>query len=304
MRVLIADDDPVSLHVLRSKLTQWGYDVLEAADGDAAWARLKESEGPTLAILDWMMPGRDGIAILHELRRRDHIEPYVYVIVLTSRNSHRDLIECMEAGADDFVGKPFDPHELRVRLRAGERIIQLQQELVCAREALRAQATHDSLTALWNRGAILELLERVLGRSRREGSCLGVAVADIDFCKSVNDRLGHIAGDSVLREVARRMSSRMRPYDLIGRYGGEEFLVILPGCDAEAALSLADRLCEQVRSEIVVQGRRVSVTISIGVACWRPGVVKSTEQLIREADAALYAAKSQGRNRAVLATSR
>ncbi|MBI5531687.1 MAG: diguanylate cyclase [Deltaproteobacteria bacterium] len=302
MRVLIADDEPLSSLILEHALVEWGYEVISARDGDEAWSVLQGSEPPRMAVLDWMMPGRDGLNIIRGLRDPPR-DPYTYLLLLTARSHHEDLIQAMEAGADDFLAKPFDPEELRVRLRAGRRIVELQEQLVAAREELRAQATHDSLTGVWNRGSILEAMARELERGEREKRPFSIAMADVDYFKSVNDRLGHQVGDVVLSEVARRMSARVRPYDMVGRYGGEEFLVVLPGCDSREAQRMVERLRAEVGMGILVNDQpAVYVTLSFGVSTFKPGSGLTCEKLLRSADGALYAAKDLGRNRAVTGT--
>ncbi len=159
MRVLIVDDNAMSRLTLRSQLRRWGYEVVEAVDGDAAWAILSMPDTPRLAILDWMMPGLDGIELCRRIRAQAQ-EPYVYAILLTGREERADVVVGLEAGADDYVTKPFDAQELRVRVRAGERICDLQHELVAARESLRYEATHDHLTGVWNRAAVIDALHR------------------------------------------------------------------------------------------------------------------------------------------------
>jgi len=298
VKVLVADDDPISLKILESKVGQWGYEVVAARDGEEAWRILRSPASPRLAVLDWMMPGRDGVQIVRDIRNDQH-EPYVYVVLLTSRNRRDDLVEAMDAGSDDYVTKPFDPHELRVRLRAGRRIVELQEQLVSAREELRAQATHDSLTGVWNRAFILAALEREHERSIRERRPFSVVLADLDFFKLVNDQYGHLVGDAVLAEVAQRIASRVRHYDLVGRYGGEEFLLILPGCDTSEARGMAERLVSDAQSTISAGEVSVRVTLSLGVTTFRPEEMRTCEDLIRAADEALYAAKDQGRDRAV-----
>jgi len=218
-KVLIADDDPVSRLVLESFLADWNHETVVATDGAQAWKVLQEEDSPSLAILDWMMPHMDGPQICRELRRRLNRE-YVYIILLTAKAQKQDLIDGLEAGADDYLAKPFDKSELKARLRAGARIIELQRQLLVAQEALREQATHDSLTGAFNRPAILEILQRELARREREHSSLCLAIADIDHFKAVNDIHGHQVGDVVLREVISRFRSETRRYDSIGRYGG------------------------------------------------------------------------------------
>jgi two-component system cell cycle response regulator len=296
-QILIADDDAVSRRVLANELEGWDYDVVSASDGAEAWEMLQQDGAPQLAILDWMMPGMTGPDVCAAVRKRDK-EPYTYILLLTGRTEKRDLVEGMAAGADDYITKPFDKQELKVRVNAGQRILDLQAQLVNAREALREQATHDPLTRLWNRHAILDILDRELNRAGRDGSPLGLLIADLDHFKRINDTCGHLAGDAVLREVARRMQASVRKYDAVGRYGGEEFLIILPGSNEAHALHLAERIREQIGSEPVASPEGTHpITASVGVTGWAAGAVPPPELLIRAADSALYRAKSTGRNR-------
>ena len=299
MRVLVAEDDTVSRHVLQALLEKWGYEVEVAHDGPAAWQTLQGENAPRLAILDWMMPGLDGVDICAELRKQAR-EPYTYVLLLTAKGQKQDIVAGLEAGADDYLTKPFDAHELRARLRSGCRIVQLQEQLVQAREALRVEATHDALTGLWNRAAMLETLQRELSRSQRDGAPVAVTMADLDHFKQVNDTYGHLVGDAVLREATRRMRSNSRTYDALGRLGGEEFLIVAPETDVTGALSQAERLRESVGQEPIdtFEGP-VHVTVSLGVAV--SGEIREADLLLRAADEALYRAKSAGRNRAELA---
>lgn len=297
MQILIADDSLVSRHLLDATLRKWGYEVVVACDGAEAWDILQKDNAPPLAILDWMMPGMTGPEVCSLVRQRAR-EPYTYILLLTSKNLKEDLIEGMESGADDYIIKPFDQHELKVRLRAGTRLVDLQAQLLSAREALREQATQDALTGLWNRSYILEVFQRELSRGRRENFAVGVVLLDLDHFKAINDTYGHFAGDAVLREAARRMQATIRQYDSMGRYGGEEFLALFPGCDEQSTMERAERIRASLSSEpLVLTETSVILTASFGATATVPGVESSCENLIRTADEALYRAKKLGRNR-------
>lgn len=295
MRILIADDDPVSRRLLEATLVRLGHEVIAVADGTQAIDAMRSGDSPRLAILDWIMPGADGLAVCKAVRQRG--APYVYVILLTARDRHEDMVAALDAEADDFLRKPFDSVELRARLRSGERVLDLQERLLHAQEQLRHDATHDRLTGLWNRGMIVDELERELTRAKREKHPLTILIGDVDHFKSVNDTYGHAAGDDVLKETARRMASVRRSYDSIGRYGGEEFLLILPGCDLQQAGPVAERVRATVAAEPVSIGAvKWPVTVSIGVAT-SAETLADASALIAAADEALYRAKARGRNR-------
>jgi two-component system cell cycle response regulator len=301
MKILAAEDNPVFQSMLRSMLTKWGYEVILAGDGNQAWSALQEECPPRLAILDWMMPGLDGVEVCRRLRAANR-EPYVYVLLLTARTDSQDLVEGMEAGADDYLTKPFNATELRARLRAGRRIVELQEELMLAREALREQATHDGLTGLLNRSAIMEVLHNEMARSQRGSQPLSILMVDLDHFKLVNDEFGHLAGDAVLREASARMRAVVRRYDSVGRYGGEEFLVVLPGCDSVAAAAEAERLRLSLSSTpFVFLNGTCALTGSIGYVCSTNAPASGADSLIRLADDALYGAKDRGRNRSASA---
>jgi len=303
MKILISDDEPMSRRMLQVLLTKWGYEVVVTDDGDAAWERLRAPDAPRMALLDWMMPGQNGVAVCRSLRKL-RPEPYTYILLLTAKDAKESVVEGLESGADDYLTKPFHPQELKARIRVGLRLLDLEDNLVQAREAMRFKATHDTLTGVWNRGAILEMLEREVSRSRREGVSLGALIADLDHFKCVNDTYGHLAGDAVLREVTRRMQVDVRPYDAVGRYGGEEFLILLPGCDHSATRDKAERLREAIVREPVETGAgNLKVTMSIGGVATSDWPSDSGNQLLQMADAALYRAKEEGRNRTVMAGS-
>ena len=297
MKILIADDSVISRHLLDATLRKWGYEVAIACDGEEAWHILQQDDAPPIAILDWMMPGLTGTEVCRLVRQRAR-EPYTYILLLTSKALKEDLVEGMDAGADDYIVKPFDQHELQVRLRAGTRLIDLQAQLLSAREALREQATRDALTGLWNRSSMLEILAREISRARREQTPLGVVLLDLDHFKNINDTYGHLAGDAVLREAARRLQQCIRTYDSIGRYGGEEFLVVFPGCEEANAARQAERLRSVLSTDpLLLTETTVTLTASFGVTSWNPGEDTDTELLIRRADEAMYRAKKLGRNR-------
>jgi two-component system, cell cycle response regulator len=302
LKVLLAEDDEISRHILKETLVRWGYEVVTACDGAEAWEILQAGNGPELAILDWIMPGMDGIDVCRHVREKQG-EPYIYVMLLTSKTRKADIIQGMGAGADDYISKPFDPQELQMRLNAGRRIIELQSQLLATRESLRYMVSHDSLTGLFSRVEILEQLRGELNRAGRDRAPVGVIIADVDHFKVINDTHGHLTGDVVLIEIARRLRRAVRSYDHIGRYGGEEFLILMPGCDEDESVINAERVRASVMCEpVVLPAGDARVTISAGVATGYGDDNLDFNGLIRIADAALYRAKAQGRNQVVLGT--
>jgi diguanylate cyclase (GGDEF)-like protein len=301
MRVLIADDDPISCRLLNSLLHKWGYAVVTAHSGTEAWDMLQAEDAPRVALLDWMMPGLDGPEICRRVRARS-FQSYVYIILLTANDKVGNLVEGLESGADDYLTKPFHPQELRARLRVGLRMLDLESNLVEAQENLRFKASHDALTSLWNRGAIIELLERELSRARREDTSVGILLMDIDHFKKINDTRGHLIGDEVLRALTGHLKTEIRSYDSLGRYGGEEFLVLLPGCDTAKLAAKAEQLRQVVdRSPIDTSVGPVPATISIGGMASAECPHAGLNDLLRAADVALYRAKMAGRNRVKMA---
>lgn len=300
MKILIAEDDTVTRRLLEIHLKRWGHEVVACADGGQAWQVMRQEDAPKFCLLDWMMPEMNGVDICRELRDLGR-QPYVYIILLTSKGTKDDVVEGLEAGADDYIIKPFDPHELKVRVRAGARIVHLQTDLVSALKTAEYQATHDPLTKLWNRAAILKILQKEVARSERVHTPVGVIIADLDHFKLVNDQHGHLTGDAVLREVARTMQVTVRPYDAVGRYGGEEFIVVIPGCDMENAKEMAERLRTAVSANPLVNSQGVfNITMSFGVTSVESGNEGDMNFIIRAADEALYRAKNGGRNRVEL----
>lgn len=296
MKILIAEDQQHLACVLQDSVQHWGYEAVVVYDGLAALQTLRGAEPPRLALLDWMMPGIDGIEVCRCLRQ-DLDRLYTYLVLVTGHGGRQEMLDGLEAGADDFLAKPVDPAELKARLNTGRRILSLQEQL-------RDMATRDSLTGLFNRAAILAALDRELARSQREGRPVGVLLADIDHFKSINDSHGHLTGDLVLHEVAARLKDVLRPYDSVGRYGGEEFLIVLPGCDVPTATVLAERLRNHVACKpFQTEEGQITVTLSVGVVSRDAEEGESPAHLLREADRAMYSAKSAGRNRTMLAPS-
>ena len=298
MKVLVVDDSAVYRKLIGDHLRGWDFSVVLAETGADAWHALEQPEAPKLVMLDWVLPDMEGIDLCRRIRTGDLAGQYVYIILLTSKEGRQNMLEALQAGADDYVRKPFDEAELKARLLVGKRILELQEELVAARESMRRAATRDSLTGLLNRGEIFAKLEGELERARRERKPLSIILADIDHFKKVNDSHGHLFGDEALREMARRLQSKLRPYDGVGRYGGEEFLLVLPACDLAGAMQRAEELRQEIACRPIVSDRvEKSITMSMGVAVSECTGVKEVETLLSRADAALYAAKSKGRNR-------
>jgi diguanylate cyclase (GGDEF)-like protein len=296
MTILLAEDSALYRHLITGHLHEWGFEYVCAKDGREAWDLLVEPNAPRLALLDWVLPEVDGVELCRRLRHRPETESYTYTILLTAKSQKQEMLEAMDAGADDFLVKPFDPPELKARLLVGKRIVELQQKLVSANGALYYAASHDYLTKLWNRAAIIACLQREIARSAREGTALGVILADVDHFKKVNDELGHEAGDCVLQELAKRLSVSLREYDGVGRYGGEEFLLVMPGCGLETTVRRANAIKELISTTPIHTPHRTrTVTVSMGVAVADPTM--SSESLLRRADLALYQAKRNGRNR-------
>jgi diguanylate cyclase (GGDEF)-like protein len=301
MKILLADDEPIARTMLEHWLAGWGYEVTLARDGESALQALKDDPELRLLVVDWVMPKKDGIEVCKAIRNGPQ-EPYVYIVLLTAKDDKSDIIAGLDAGADDYLVKPCNPLELKVRLRAGRRVIELQEQLVKARESLRFEAMHDSLTGLLNRGAVIEQLTKELVRASRRGAPVSVLMGDLDHFKTINDTHGHAAGDAVLREAARRLKAGVRAYDNVGRLGGEEFICVLPECDAKTGLAVASRLCRSLaETPTKFGGTDISHSISIGVAATDQFGSARADELMRAADAALYRAKHAGRSRALLA---
>jgi diguanylate cyclase (GGDEF)-like protein len=290
MSILLVEDSVIDRHQISGYLQDWGLDFQAVGNGTEAWELLQKPDAPGLVLLDWMLPGLDGIQLCRKIRTLSADGTYFYTVMLTAKDRKQDLLTAMAAGADDYLAKPVAPQELRARVMVGKRILDLQQSLKFA-------ATHDFLTKLLNRAEILAGVKRELARGEREGQAVAIILADLDHFKHVNDSLGHAAGDEVLEVVARRLKSHLRPYDLVGRYGGEEFLIILPSCNLAPAMQRAEQLRASVSSDpILTMFGSVSITLSMGVTVSNYELDLTVQQLLQQADEALYHAKETGRN--------
>ena len=299
MRVLIAEDDLTSRTILTAILKKWGHDPIITEDGNAAWDALQQPDAPKLVLLDWNMPGMEGLELCRRLRENVSSNP-PYIILLTGRVEKTDIVQGLEAGANDYVTKPYDREELQARIRVGQRMLDMQASLLEARNSLEYQAMHDPLTGIFNRRAILDRLKAEISRAKREGGRLSIGMCDLDHFKKVNDTCGHQAGDEALVAFTRCIQANLRAYDCVGRYGGEEFLVIAAGARGQNEDALYERLRAKIADAVIkTKAGDISITVSIGVA---PGTDQSTvETLVAAADAALYRAKANGRNRVAFA---
>lgn len=296
--VLVAESDLALRRSLQAMLGNWGFEVALAKNSREALQVLRGERPLDIAILGRGLAGIDGIEVCRIMHERPR-ERMPYLFILSDRCEAGDLVEALESGADEYLRAPIDEQELKARLAAASRILKRCDDLIVAREAFRDQAMRDALTGVWTRRAILEILETELSRASGKAGATGVLLLDLDHFKSVNDTYGHLAGDQVLAESVRRLSRQLRSYDSIGRYGGEEFLVVAPGCDEEQLCALAERLRSAIESEPMRAGQHeIAVTLSIGVAI-ASTVDAPAAIAIEDADVALYAAKKAGRNRFV-----
>lgn len=296
MKILVADNDAASRLLLTRCLGACGHQVVLADDGFQAMDVLQRDDPPTLAILDSTMPGMSGYDICREIRHSVRAE-LPYLMLLSPAKGAGE--ETFEADADDYLFKPFDSASIKARLRVAARVMELQER--CAR-ALNPETEHDPLTGAWNRPAILDFLRAQFARSSRDGISMAVILGDLDKFDALNTRFGQVACDALLRDTAKRISSAIRLYDSLGRYGGDEFLIIAPDCTMSNACALAERLRAKIADEpFLAGGKQVHATISFGVATTADTGAQDEDGLLRAADSALLAAKENGRNRVEIA---
>ncbi|MCK5558234.1 MAG: diguanylate cyclase [Candidatus Hydrogenedentes bacterium] len=301
-RVLVAEDDPVSRKLLTRMLTSSGYEVTTACDGQEAWDLLQKNE-IQLVVCDWMMPRMSGIELCSNTRS-SRFSRYVYTVLVTSRDNKEDMIAGLTQGADDYITKPVERGELVARLRVGERMIRLEQALKREKEEARRQATRDVLTGLYNRRYFEEFVELEVVRSKRYGREIAFVMIDVDNFKAVNDVAGHAAGDSVLMAVAALLEKGVRGNDVVVRYGGDEFLVLLPETSDEGARIVVARLRGITHEGLADEQRRLitagfsgKLDISCGIAIWSPNRDETVQQVLARADAAMYSDKNRKRDK-------
>lgn len=307
-RILVVDDHPDNVEIIEARLSSRGYRVEAATNGEEALAKVHENP-PHLILLDVMMPVMDGFEVSRRLKR-DPSLPYIPIILVTARGETEDKVEGLDAGADDYLTKPINFPELEARVRSMLRIKKLQDELDRknrqleeANRQLRRLSITDGLTGLYNHRHSHELLRDEHERCKRSGDPMAVAMFDLDRFKELNDTHGHPTGDLVLSETARMLKETAREVDMIGRYGGEEFIAILPRADESAATRFAERARATVENHVYRDGEKeIRMTVSGGVASLRESAVEEPDELIRLADHALYEAKNKGRNQIVRAS--
>jgi diguanylate cyclase (GGDEF)-like protein len=304
MRILVVDDEPLSRHMVQAAVDRLGHQWIAAQDGQAAWQCLTQDR-PEVLITDLLMPGIDGLELCRRVRA-DTRAGYTYIILVTVLSDRQDVVRGMQAGADDYLVKPLHLSDLQARLIAAQRVTDLHAELDRHRAELAHLARHDALTGLGNRRSLQEDLEILHARSQRYGRRFAVAMCDIDRFKAYNDTHGHQAGDQALRVVATTIAQELRGGDSVYRYGGEEFLLVLPEQTPDTALVAVERVRSAVERLAIPQpaaGPGGRLTLSAGIAAFGPGETTSAEELLQRADATLYRAKAAGRNQIALADS-
>jgi two-component system cell cycle response regulator len=304
-RILIVDDHEDNVELLKARLESWGYGTESAGDGEEALQKV-ESAPPDLILLDVMMPKIDGIEVARRVKSNENL-PFIPIIMQTALDATENKVEGLEAGADDYITKPIDFAELRARLTSMLRIKRLQEELeererqlLEANERLRHMSQTDALTGLDNRRNLEERIEEMFEHAKRLNEPFSCVMCDLDRFKSVNDTYGHQAGDAVLKQFAKILRNEVREIDRAGRFGGEEFMLLLPGTVLDAAVTFAERVRKQIEAHtFTFDGTTIQRTASIGVSAWPHPRIKDCDALVRAADGALYVAKETGRNRVV-----
>lgn len=308
-RILVVDDHPDNVEIINARLASRGFNIDTATNGQEALDKV-QAEPPHLILLDVMMPLMDGFEVSRRIKT-DTSLPYIPIILVTARDSTQDKVEGLDSGADDYITKPINFPELEARVRSMLRIKRLQdqldeknREMEIVNKRLRKLSITDGLTELFNHRHVHELLHEEFERSKRSGEAMAVVMMDLDKFKQVNDTYGHPTGDVILFETAEILRETAREIDMLGRYGGEEFVAILPGANEEAAAQFAERIRHAVSEHVYRdEEHEVRMTVSCGVASFPTESVETPDELVKQADQALYEAKESGRNRVVRASS-
>lgn len=295
-RVIVAEDHKATRLMLIQMLRRWGFEAVPAASGNEVLEIVDQKRPPELIIMSRSLPGIDAVELCQKVTNR-HTDYSPYILMLAMQNDSQELVRVLESGAAEYLKTPFEAQELRARLVVASRILKRQESLITSRDRFRLLATRDPLTGLWNRRSIHQIFKDELASAAQSERTTGVLLVDLDFFKKVNDTHGHLAGDFVLQETSRRLRKALRTYDSVGRYGGEEFLIVVPGATESEACELAERLRSAVeRKPVRVGENQIRITLSIGVAIASPRE-QSPAGVLERADAALYDAKKFGRNR-------
>ncbi len=304
-RILVVDDHEDNIEVLRVRLESWGYGTDACYNGTDALAYVEKTP-PDLILLDVMMPEISGIEVARRIKGNKSL-PFIPIIMQTALDSTEDKVEGLEAGADDYITKPIDFAELKARLRSMLRIKRLQEaleerekELLEVNERLRFMSQTDGLTGLDNRRHLNERIDEMFQHAQRLNEPFSLVMCDLDKFKSVNDTYGHQAGDEVLKQLAKILKEEAREIDRVGRYGGEEFMLLLPGTVLDAAVTFGERVRKRIEANtFTFDGGTLQRTASFGVSGWPHPTIGDSDALVRTADDALYVAKETGRNRVV-----
>lgn len=297
MRILVAEDDPIALGFLELSLGKWGYTVEAVSDGKAALEWLTRPNAPKLAILDWMMPGMDGIEVCREIRKNAHIDQgYTYIILLTVRSSLINMVEGISAGADDYIIKPFIPQDLKVRLDAGKRIVDLQGKLIESKSVLSSHSYSDLATRTWNREKILSLINAELNRSKRKGRHQSIALLKIDNYDELVEKAGGKNLDKFLCSSLNRIQAALRSYDSVGRYSDDQFLILFPETTGNEMPCIMNRLFKTIHDiEFYQSGCKYALSVSIGVVTCSGEIAE--DKLIAKASEAMSLASHEGHDK-------
>lgn len=296
MRAVIGCDEPVTAREVEQAFLDAGVEVLRVAEGRDVLDSLRHMESVDIAVVDWFLPGLDGAAVVERLRADERFKE-LFIAMLVSESDTGVLRRARKLGVDDLLDKPVNPDLLSLR-------VDLWKRLCALRRVADTGASHDVVTGLYSHGLILEAAQHELDRAAREATPCSVVLTDIDHLRQINENYGHQMGDKVLSEAARRLRIALRSYDLSGRYGGEEFLTVLPRCGRANALEVGERVRKAVMAEpFEIDRLKLDVTVSLGVATTMGDEHVPARSMIRAADHALYKAKREGRNRVEMAVS-